>query len=49
MSVKEQNDYPILCLHYRIAIATGIAPDQAKIYANAQIRTPTDIEHLKIN
>lgn len=49
MSAKEQNDYPLLCLHYRIAIATGLTKEKAKTYAAAQIINPTDINHLKIN
>ena len=49
MSDKEQNDYPVLARHYRIALATGLTKEAAKIYANAQINNPTDISHLNIH
>lgn len=47
MSATDQLQYPEMYRHYLIAVATGLSHHRALTYAHAQIRTPTDIAHLR--
>lgn len=47
MSLTDQLQYPEMYRHYLIAVATGLSHHRALIYAQAQIRTPINIAHLR--
>lgn len=48
MSEKEQNDYPKLAYFYKIALATGVSKERAKLFASDQLRKKYDLSYLRI-